>query len=91
MQFVKCEVIIQTLLSSPLQTSELFYLCKVLSSLTAAEEVPDANNHSILERMKFVKVHYMEKLKEKKELLYYKLLLEKEIYVLLKQIFYPCS
>ena len=39
--------------------------------------------------MKYVKVNYLEKIKNKNGLIYYKLLTEKEILVLPKQIFYP--
>ena len=39
--------------------------------------------------MKFVKVYYLEKLKEKKGIVQYKLLPEKGIYVMPQQIFYP--
>ena len=64
----------------------MFYLCKVLSCHNTAEQLTD---HSILEVMRFVKVHDLEELKKKRGIVYSKLLLEKEIYVLPKQIFYP--
>ena len=39
--------------------------------------------------MKYVKVNYLEKVKEKKSLVYYKLFTNKEICVKPEQIFYP--
>ena len=39
--------------------------------------------------MKYVKVNYLEKVKEKKGLVYYKLFTNKEICVKPEQIFYP--
>ena len=76
-------------LYSPPQASELFYLCKVLSCETAATSISDANDHTVLQGMKYIRTHYLEKVKEKKNLVHYKLLLKKEIFVLLEQIFYP--
>ena len=73
---------------SPPEATELFYLCKVLSCKTYTESVSDANDCSILKSMKYVKVNYLEKAKEK-GLVYYKLLTDKEIFVLPDQIFYP--
>ena len=39
--------------------------------------------------MKYVKVNYLEKVKEKKDFVYYRLLTDKEIFVLPDQILYP--
>ena len=71
------------------QAPELFYLCKVISCETTTESISDAYDHSILKGMKYVKVDYLEKVKEKKGLVYYKLLISKKIFVLPEQIFYP--
>lgn len=76
-------------LYSPLEAAELFYLCQVLSCEIPTESISDAHDHSILKSMKYVKVNYLEKIKNKNGLIYYKLLTEKEILVLPKQIFYP--
>ena len=78
-----------TALYSPPQATGLFYLSKVLSWETATESISNANDHSILKGMKYVKVNYLEKVKEKKSLVYYKLFTNKEICVKPEQIFYP--
>ena len=54
-------------LYSPHQASELFYLFKVLSCETATTSISDANDHTVLQGMKYIRVHYLEKVKEKKE------------------------
>ena len=76
-------------LYSPPQASELFYLCKVLSCETATTSISDANDHTVLQGIKYIRAHYLEKVKEKKNLVHYKLLSKKEIFVLPEQIFYP--
>ena len=55
-------------LYSPPQASELFYLCKVLSCETATTSITDANDHTVLQGMEYIMAHYLEKVKEKKEL-----------------------
>ena len=59
------------------QASELFYLCKVLSCETVTTSISDANNHTVLQGMKYIRAQYLEKVKEKKNLVHYKLLSEK--------------
>ena len=54
-------------LYSPPQASELFCLCKVLSCETTATSISDANDHAVLQDMKYIRAHYLEKVKEKKE------------------------
>ena len=54
-------------LYSPPQASELFYLCKVLSCETTITSISDANDHTVLQGMKYIRAHYLEKVKEKKE------------------------
>ena len=54
-------------LYSPPQASELFYLCKVLSCETATTSISDANDHTVLQGMKYIRDYYLEKVKEKKE------------------------
>ena len=54
-------------LYSPPQASELFYLCKVLSCETTTTSISDANDHTVLQGMKYIRAHYLEKVKEKKE------------------------
>ena len=76
-------------LYSPPQASELFYLCKVLSCKTATTSISDANDHTVLQGMKYIRAHYLEKVKEKKNLVHYKLLSKKETFVLPEQMFYP--
>ena len=76
-------------LYSASQASELFYLRKVLSCETATTSISDANNHTVLQGIKYIRAHYLEKVKEKKNLVHYKLLSKKEIFVLPEQIFYP--
>ena len=49
-------------LYSPPQASELFYLCKVLSCETATTSISDANNHTVLQGMKYIRTYYLEKL-----------------------------
>ena len=56
-------------LYSPPQASELFYLCKVLSCETATTSISDANNHTVLEGMKYIWAHYWKKLKRQRTLL----------------------
>ena len=76
-------------LYSPHQASELFYLFKVLSCQTATTSISDANDHTALQGMKYIRVHYLEKVKEKKSLAHYKLLPKKIFFfVLPEQIFY---
>ena len=76
-------------LYSPPQASELFCLCKVLSCETATASISDANDHTVLQGMKYIRAHYLEKVKEKKNLVHYKRLSKKEIFLLPEQIFYP--
>ena len=54
-------------LYSPPQASELFYLCKVLSCETTTTSISDANDHTVLQGMKYIRAYYLEKVKEKKE------------------------
>ena len=61
-------------LYSPPQASELFYLWKVLSCETATTSISDANDHTVLQGMKYIRAQYLEKVKEKKILVHYKLL-----------------
>ena len=68
------------------QASELFYLCKVLSCETATRSISDANDHTVLQGMKYIRAHYLEKVKEKKEPCPLKPLSKKN--VLPEQIFY---
>ena len=64
-------------LYSPHQASELFYLFKVLSCETATKSISDANDHTVLQGMKYIRAQYLEKVKEKKSLVHYKLLSKK--------------
>ena len=68
------------------QASELFYLCKVLSCETTTRSISDANDHTVLQGMKYIRAHYLEKVKEKKEPCPLKPLSKKN--VLPEQIFY---
>ena len=68
-------------LYSPHQASELFYLFKVLSCQTATTSISDANDHTALQGMKYIRVHYLEKVKEKKSLAHYKLLPKKNFFL----------
>ena len=69
-------------LYSPPQASELLYFCKVLSYETATTlshlckvlscetpttSISDANNYTVLQGIKYIRVHHLEKVKEKKE------------------------
>ena len=65
-------------LYSPPQASELFCLCKVLSCETATASISDANDHTVLQGMKYIRAHYLEKVKEKKNLVHYKRLSKKK-------------
>ena len=60
------KVLYVALYSTP-QASELFYFCKVLSCETATTSISDANDHAVLQGMKYIRAHYLEKAKEKKE------------------------
>ena len=58
-------------------------------SCETATSISDANNHIILQGMKYIRAQYLGKVKEKKNLVHYKLLSKKEMFVLPEQIFYP--
>ena len=49
-------------LYSASQANELFYLRKVLSCETTTTSISDANNHTVLQGMKYIRTHYLEKL-----------------------------
>ena len=61
----------------PPQTSGLFYLCKVLICETTTTSISDANDHTVLQGMKYIRAHYLEKVKKKKEPCPHKLLSKK--------------
>ena len=48
-------------LYSPPQASELFYVCKVLCCETATTSISDTNNHTVLQGIKNIRAHYLEK------------------------------
>ena len=60
-----------------------------MSCETATASISDANDHTVLQGMKYIRAHYLEKVKERKNLVHYKRLSKKEIFLLLEQIFYP--
>ena len=64
----------------------MFYLFKVLSCETATTSISDANDHTVLQGMKYIRVHYLEKVKEKKEPI--SCFQKKIFFVLPEQIFY---
>ena len=61
-------------LYSPSTSIELFFLCTVADFGIASEELKDKNKHIIKEGEKFIKGRYLEKTREKKGFVYYKLL-----------------
>ena len=59
-----------------------------MSCETATSSISDANDHTALQGMKYIRTHYLEKFRDKKNLAHYKLLSKKKN-VLPDQIFSP--
>ena len=60
-----------------------------MSCETATTSISDATNHTVLQGIKYIRAHYLEKVKEKKNFVHYKLLSKKENFLFPEQIFYP--
>lgn len=73
---------------SPPNASEVFYLCKVVSIGEAHETLVDKYNHRITEGSKYLSCNYLEKIKEKKSVIHYKLV-KGEALVMPYQVFCP--
>ena len=74
-------------LYSPPTAFEPFYLCKVLETGVANEEMVDTYNHQLNIGDKFIKCNYLEKVKEKIFMLHRVLL--QIVYVLPSQVMNP--
>ena len=85
-EVVKQENIIA--LYSPPSAFESFYLCKVLETAVANEEIVDTCNHHLNIRGKFIKCNYLEKVKGKRLFMLYKIL-SQIVYVLPSQVMNP--
>ena len=53
---------------------ELFYICKVIAFGTAENDIYDSFNHAVLKGTRFIECNYLEKIKEKKSNVYYKII-----------------
>ena len=74
-------------LFSPPESLELFYLCTVIEVGVAIERIVDKHNHSIKSGWHYVKCCYLEKIKEWKSMIKYKLY--DAVCVLLTQVMNP--
>ena len=75
-------------LYSPSTSIELFFLCTVTAFGIASEELKDKNKHIIKEGERFIKGRYLEKTREKKGFIYYKLLKD-EVFILPTHVLSP--
>ena len=62
---VNCCIFVKFWAMKPQQ--HLSHLCKVLSCETPTTSISDANNYTVLQGIKYIRVHHLEKVKEKKE------------------------
>ena len=70
-------------------SSELFYVCKVLKCRIAEDNMLDNSGNSIKKRQKFLECYYLEKVKKVLGKMQYKPVKD-VVFVLPGQVFYPC-
>ena len=73
---------------SPPNSSELFYIYKVLDFGIADNHLEDEFQHVTLEGNKFIKSQYLERVQEKKKHIFYKLI-EKDVFIVPAEVMYP--
>ena len=72
---------------SPPSSIELFFAAKVIAKHIAKEYIKDSSGHSMIPNEPYITVHYLEKVKEMKNKIKYKLVDNSVNYIHLGEIF----